>query len=350
MEVRLPRTLEEALEVKSERPEAVPIAGGTDLMVELNFDRSRPELLVDVSRLPELRTWRREDDHVFLGAGVTYARILHELPELRALAQASRSVGSPQIRNRGTVGGNLGTASPAGDALPVLAVHDAEIELVAAGGRHRRVAWDAFLLGVKRTALEPDELILGARWRVLGGPQSYSKIGTRNAMVISVAGLCLALDPETRTVRVALGSVAPTVVRAPQAEAYAAAALERAGGWDEPAPLARAEIEAFAERVAAAVSPIDDVRSTAAYRRHAVRVLARRALTWAAFLEAGAVQCGFCTPGLIVAVTDLLEHDPSPDELTVREALSGNLCRCTGYQKILDAVTVAARARREGAW
>jgi CO/xanthine dehydrogenase FAD-binding subunit len=281
MDVLLPRTLDEALEMKAEHPEAVPIAGGTDLMVELNFDRLRPELLLDVSRLPELRTWRREDGHVVLGAGVTYARIQRELQDLRALVQASRSVGSPQIRNRGTVGGNLGTASPAGDALPVLAVHEAEIELVAAGDRRRRVPWDAFLLGVKRTALEPDELILAARWRVLDGPQSYSKIGTRNAMVISVAGLCLALDPATRTVRVSLGSVAPTVVRAPQAEAFAGQALERAGGWDEPTPLARAEIEGFAERVAAAASPIDDVRGTAAYRRHAVHVLARRALAWA---------------------------------------------------------------------
>lgn len=281
MDVLLPRTLEEALEMKAERPEAVPIAGGTDLMVELNFDRRRPEAMVDVSRLPELRAWRREDGWMFLGAGVTYARIQRELKDVRALVQASRSVGSPQIRNRGTVGGNLGTASPAGDALPVLAVHDAEIELAAAGDRRRRVRWDAFLLGVKRTALEPDELILGARWQVLNGPQSFSKIGTRNAMVISVAGLCLALDPRTRTVRVALGSVAPTVVRAPDAEAYAAQALERAGVWDEPAPLPEAEIEGIAERVVAAASPIDDVRGTAAYRRHALGVLARRALGWA---------------------------------------------------------------------
>ncbi|HEX9123230.1 MAG TPA: FAD binding domain-containing protein [Actinomycetota bacterium] len=281
MDVLLPRTLEEALEMKAERPEAVPIAGGTDLMVELNFDRRRPEAMVDVSRLPELRAWRREDGWMFLGAGVTYARIQRELKDVRALVQASRSVGSPQIRNRGTVGGNLGTASPAGDALPVLAVHDAEIELAAAGDRRRRVRWDAFLLGVKRTALEPDELILGARWQVLNGPQSFSKIGTRNAMVISVAGLCLALDPRTRTVRVALGSVAPTVVRAPDAEAYAAQALERAGVWDEPAPLPEAEIEGIAELVVAAASPIDDVRGTAAYRRHALGVLARRALGWA---------------------------------------------------------------------
>jgi CO/xanthine dehydrogenase FAD-binding subunit len=110
MEVLMPRGLEEALELKAAHPEAVPIAGGTDLMVDLNFDRSRPEVMIDVSRLPELNTWRREDGNLFLGAGLTYTRALHELPEMRALAQASRSVGSPQIRNRGTIGGNLGTA------------------------------------------------------------------------------------------------------------------------------------------------------------------------------------------------------------------------------------------------
>lgn len=282
MDVLLPRTLEEALELRARRPEARPIAGGTDLMVEINFDRVRPEALLDVSWLPELREWRQEDGFVFLGAGVTYSRILRELPHLRALAQSSRGVGSPQIRNRGTVGGNLGTASPAGEAIPVLAAHDAEIGLVAAGGRERWVPWDEFVTGVKTTTLGPDELILGARWRPLGGPQSYSKVGTRNAMVISIAMLCFALDPEGRGVRVALGSVAPTAIRVPDAEAFLAAELDRAGCWDDlGAPVPASVADEFAERVAGAASPIDDVRGTAAYRRHAVRVLARRAVGWA---------------------------------------------------------------------
>jgi CO/xanthine dehydrogenase FAD-binding subunit len=282
VDVLLPRTLEEALELRAAHPEAVPIAGGTDLMVELNFDRRRPEAMLDVSRLPELRTWRADDGTVVLGAGVTYTRIQRELPQLRALVQASRSVGSPQIRNRGTVGGNLGTASPAGDAIPVLAAHDAEIGLVSAARGERWLPWEAFLLGVKRNALEADELILASRWRAPGGPQSFSKIGTRNAMVISVAALCFVLDPSTRSVRVALGSVAPTVVRAPDAEAYLAAELERAGAWDDlAAPLATRVAEEFSARVAEAASPIDDVRGTAAYRRHGLRVLARRALGWA---------------------------------------------------------------------
>src|SRR5688572_26758891 len=123
MDVYLPRTLYEALELKAVHPEALPIAGGTDVMVELNFDRQRPDALMDVSHLQELREWRRQNGSLFLGSGVTYSRIMQEMPELAALAQASRTVGSPQIRNRGTVGGNLGTASPAGDALPVLAAY-----------------------------------------------------------------------------------------------------------------------------------------------------------------------------------------------------------------------------------
>ncbi len=281
VDVLLPRTLEEALEMKAAKPEALPIAGGTDVMVELNFDLHRPEALIDICRLPELREWKRENGMIFLGAGVTYGRIMRELSELTPLTQASRTVGSPQIRNRGTVGGNLGTGSPAGDALPVLAAYDAEIELASAN-RARSVRWNEFHVGVKKTALEPDELILGARWRAVRGPGSFSKIGTRNAMVISVAGLCLVMDDDARAVRVALGSVGPTVLRASEAETFVAEELTRSGNWDDPgADLPVDAMGAFAERVAAAARPIDDVRGTAAYRRHACAVLARRALGWA---------------------------------------------------------------------
>jgi CO/xanthine dehydrogenase FAD-binding subunit len=281
VDVVLPRTLDEALERRAAEPESVPIAGGTDLMVEINFDRIRPQTLIDVSHLSELRELRSDDGEVFLGAGVTYSRILHELPHQRALAQASRGVGSPQIRNAGTIGGNLGTASPAGEALPVLAAHDAEIGLVA-DGRERWVPWNEFLVGVKRTTLQPDELILGARYRSLSGPQSYSKVGTRNAMVISIAMLCFAMDRPSRTVRVALGAVAPTAIRATDAETFLAAELERVGAWDDlTAPVPDDVADGFAERAAAAAAPIDDVRGTAAYRRRAIRVLARRALGWA---------------------------------------------------------------------
>ena len=282
MNVLSPRTLDEALASKADHPEAVPIAGGTDLMVDLNFDRRRPEWLMDLTRIPELRQWRRENGTVFLGAGVTYSRIMRELPQFQPLVQASRAVGSPQIRNRGTVGGNLGTASPAGDALPVLAAYEADVMLSKAGGQTRLVPWEQFMIGPKKTVLAPDELILGVRWTVTRGPGSFSKVGVRNAMVIAVASLCLVIDEDRRQVRVALGSVGPTILRALDAEAFAAAALAASGAWDDPAaPLPAAAAEEFGERVAAAARPIDDVRGTAAYRRHACAVLARRALRWA---------------------------------------------------------------------
>lgn len=282
MEVFLPRTLQEALDLKAAHPEAVPIAGGTDLMVELNFDRRRPPAIMDISQIPELRTWRQEDGACFLGAGVTYTRIVHELRRYAPLVQASRTVGSLQIRNRGTVGGNLGTASPAGDALPVLAAYDAEVVLGRAGKVTRALPWSQFMVGPKKTVLGPDELILGARWKTVRGPGSFSKVGVRNAMVIAIASLCLVWDDDGRSVRVALGSVGPTILRAPEAERFVAQAITGAGGWDDPrATLPASVIDGFADRAAAAARPIDDVRGTAAYRRHACVVLARRALTWA---------------------------------------------------------------------
>ncbi len=282
MDVYLPRTLEEALETKAAHPEAVPIAGGTDLMVAVNFGRLRPPAMLDVSGLSELQTWDRRNGSMSLGAGVTYSRIVRELPELVPLVQASRSVGSPQIRNRGTVGGNLGTASPAGDALPVLAAYEAEVVVGSAGGGTRKLAFDEFLTGPKATALAPHELILRMEWTVTRGTGSFSKIGPRNAMVIAVAGLCLVLDEDARGLRVALGSVGPTILRAPEAEGFAAAAIERAGAWEDPeAELPGEAIREFGERVAAAARPIDDVRGSASYRRLGCEVLARRALSWA---------------------------------------------------------------------
>jgi CO/xanthine dehydrogenase FAD-binding subunit len=264
--------------MKRDRPEAVPIAGGTDVMVAVNFDRLRPPAFLDLTRIPELSDWRQEADVCFLGAGVTYSRIIGELTEFTPLVQASRTVGSPQIRNRGTVGGNLGTASPAGDALPVLAAYEADVVVESAERGERVLPWDAFLLGPKRTALEPDELITGARWRVTAGPGSFSKVGTRNAMVIAVASLCLVLDEASRTVRVALGSVGPTIIRAREAESFLALQVS----WDDPAgDLDDPAVERFAELVAAAAQPIDDVRGTAAYRRHACGVMAGRAARWA---------------------------------------------------------------------
>ena len=281
MDVLKARSLPEALELKAAHPESVPLAGGTDLMVDLNFGRLRPPAFLDVSRLPELHTVSREDGRCFLGAGVPYSQITSELSDFVPLVQASRSVGSPQIRSRGTVGGNLGTASPAGDTLPVLAAYEAEVVL-ARRDATRVLRWDEFLRGPKQTAIAPDELIEGVRWKVFRGTGSFSKIGTRNAMVIAVASLCLVLDEDARQVRVALGSVGPTILRAGEAERLMTAELTRVGGWDDPtAVVADAAIDAFAERVVAAARPIDDVRGTAAYRRHALGVLGARSLRWA---------------------------------------------------------------------
>ena len=262
MSLYVPRSLEEALEVRAEHPEATVVAGGTDVMVGVNFGRFRPEALLDLSRVEELKGWWQEDGAVFVGAGMTFARIGRELADFPPLAAAALSVGSAQVRNRATIGGNLGTASPAGDSLPVLAAYDAAVVL-GAPGVTRKVPWDAFLLGPKRTALEPDELILGVEWKPLDGPGSFAKVGPRGAMVIAVASACLQLDGDGG-VRLALGSVAPTVIRARDAEA----------AHDDPAE--------FGRLAAAAARPIDDVRASAAYRRHVVEVLARRALEEAA--------------------------------------------------------------------
>src|SRR5438067_9609804 len=282
MDVLLPHSLDEALAMKAERPDALPIAGGTDVMVEVNFGRLRPAAFIELSHLRELATVEQQDGHLFLGSGVTYATIVKDLAAFKPLVQASRSVGSPQIRNRGTVGGNLGTASPAGDALPVLAAYDAEVVLRSRARGERSLAWHELLKGPKKTAIAPDELIMGTSWRRVRGPGSFSKIGTRNAMVIAVAGLCLVVDEDQRRVRVALGSVGPVIIRAAEAEEKVSAALAASGSWDDPTkPLPDDSVGEFAELVAAAARPLDDVRGTAVYRRHGCRVLARRAITWA---------------------------------------------------------------------
>lgn len=217
-----PRSLAESLEVKSDHPDAVPVAGGTDLMVEINARRLRPGALLDLSRVAELREWRRENGTVFVGAGVTFARIAEELGELTALAEAARSVGSRQIRNRATIGGNVATASPAGDSLPVLAAYGADVVVAARGRPLLRIPWRRFFTGPKRTVLAPDELIVGVEWPSLEGPGSFAKVGRRNATSVAVASVCVQLDASRHAARIALGSVGPTVLRAPRAEGFAA--------------------------------------------------------------------------------------------------------------------------------
>jgi len=258
VDVLTPRSLQEALRLKAERPEAVPIAGGTDVMVDLNFDRARPDALLNLNEVPELRVWGREDGSLRLGAGLTFAELMEPAlaSAVPALAEAARTVGGPQIRNRGTLGGNLGTASPAGDALPPLLVAGAEVEVASLRGK-RQLELADFLVGPKRNALAPDELVVAVRVPATQGPQTFMKIGPRNAMVIAVVSLALAVDRERDELRAAYGSAGPVplLVTAPLSE--------------------RASVP---EQVAAAARPIDDVRGTAAYRRHALKVLAARAI------------------------------------------------------------------------
>jgi len=262
MEFERPQGIDEALQARSAMPDAVVLAGGTDIMVEINFGHLRPGNVISLRRVDELRSWNAHR----IGAGVTWAQL--EAGPHRALAQAARTVGSPQIRNAGTIGGNLGTASPAGDGLPWLAALDADIELVSASRGTRRVPWNEFITGVKQTALEPDELIAAV---VLPDhmpqAQEFAKIGTRSAMVIATVNCVVARWDDGR-VAVALGSVGPTPIRARRAEELIAA---------EPEP-SEAALAEFGRLVTEEVKPISDHRSTESYRRHASGVLARRLL------------------------------------------------------------------------
>jgi CO/xanthine dehydrogenase FAD-binding subunit len=277
-----PTSWQEALDLRAERPDAVPIAGGTDVMVDINFDRRRPGALLDLGRVGELQEWSTDDGSVRLGAGVPYARIVDDLSaQLPGLAMASRTVGSPQIRVRGTVGGNLGSASPAGDAHPPLLAAGAVVEVASAARGSRQIPAAEFYTGVKRNALEPDELIAAVLIPSAAGPQQFCKIGTRNAMVIAVSAFACALHPDRQAVGTGIGSAAPTPRRALDAEAFVAGELDSAGLWDSRSELPDSLARAFGERVANAASPIDDVRGSAAYRLHSLSVMARRALTWA---------------------------------------------------------------------
>lgn len=276
-----PLTWAEALAAKAAAPALLPIAGGTDVMVDLNFDRRRPSGLLDLTRVAELGEWTVSEGTVTLGAGVTYAQVVADLPDLLpGLAMASRTVGSPQIRNRGTVGGNLGSASPAGDAHPPLLAARAVVEIESVRGR-RSIPVGDFFTGVKCSVLEPDELIRSVHVPCASGPEQFSKIGTRNAMVIAVASFALRVDVAGHRVGTGIGSAAPTPRVAAEAETFLAGALEESGAWGSGAPLPSSAVDRFADLVAAAADPIDDVRGSAAYRRHALRVMARRTLTWA---------------------------------------------------------------------
>lgn len=240
---------------------ATPLAGGTDLMVEVNFGHRRPENVVGLRRIAELKEW----DNNRIGAGVTWRRVEREGP--KAYAQAARTVGSPQIRNAATIGGNLGTASPAGDGHPFLAAVGACIEVASPSGR-RLIPWSEFFVGPKKNALEDGELITAVVLpERLPERHEFGKVGVRNAMVIATV-CCVVTRDGDGTTTVALGSVGPTPIRVPEAEEMISA---------ESSPSEAALVE-FGRLVSAGVRPITDHRSTEEYRRHASGVLARRLL------------------------------------------------------------------------
>jgi CO/xanthine dehydrogenase FAD-binding subunit len=275
MTVLLPTSIEEAVAALTD-PDAELLAGGTDFMVEVNAGHRRPQAIIALERIDELKRWERVGDTVRLGAGVTYTQMLD--PDLArlvpALAHAARTVGSPQIRNAGTLGGNLGTSSPAGDTLPVLAALDAVVEVQGPTGR-RQVALPDFVTGPKRNALLPGELVVAVELPVLRGHQEFRKVGVRNAMVIAVASMAFAVDEAGRNVRCALGAVGPVPLRADEAETWLADRID----WDRAALDDPADLERFGDLVTEASRAIDDHRGTATYRTHAIGVLARRAAT-----------------------------------------------------------------------
>ena len=258
MEVFTPRTLDEALRLKAEHPEARFIQGGTDVMVELTFGGSRPRAIVNLAELAELRGWSRDNGSLRLGAGLTYteamtAPLADTLPRARRGGPHRRLAADPEPRHDRREPRH---GVPAGDALPPLLVERAEVELASIHGV-RAIPLEEFLVGVKRTALEPDELITAVRLAPSGGAQTFMKVGPRNAMVIAICSLAVVVDADRGEVRAAFGSAAVTarLVTVPLAEAAS-----------------------LPERVVDAAAPIDDVRATAAYRRHALTVLASRAL------------------------------------------------------------------------
>ena len=277
MTVAIPLTIREALDALKTTPDARLIQGGTDMMVEINFNHLKPNNVIALRRVQELRAWKKNaNGTVTIGAGVPYQEMeMGELKQLLpALAEAARTVGSPQIRAAGTLGGNLGTCSPAGDGLPVLFALDAVIHLQSVEAS-RDLSIHEFMLGVKRNAKASNEIITSVTVPLLDGWQGYAKVGVRNAMVISVASSCLAIDKPSNSVRIALGAVGPTIIRCRDAELWLSGQFD----FSTTSAIDTAVAKEFGRRVALESKPIDDHRSTAEYRRHAVGVLAQRLIT-----------------------------------------------------------------------
>ena len=276
MTVIVAKELATALSALREHGDARLIQGGTDLMVEINFNHVKPTTMISLRDIESLRTIRSNQPSVLsIGSGVPYSIIEGEpvLTDIPALAQAARTVGSPQIRAAGSLGGNLGTCSPAGDTLPVMFALDAMIHLNTVDSA-RVVSIHDFMTGVKRSVRQHDEIITSIDFPVIKGWQGYSKVGVRNAMVISVASACLVADHENADVRIALGSVGPTIIRCREAETW----LKTTHDLSSRKSISLDVANEFGRRAASESSPIDDHRSTAQYRRHAISVLASRLL------------------------------------------------------------------------
>ena len=278
MPVLIPRNVDELVEVFQNHPSAKLLAGGTDFMVEVNLHGRKPDTMISLRQVKELSEWsvRPSQARITIGAGVPYAEMeVGEIARLvPALAQAARTVGSPQIRAAGTLGGNLGTCSPAGDSLPVLAALNATIHVIGPEG-NRDIDFVDFMVGVKKNCLQPSEFVHSVSIPIVDGWQGYAKVGTRNAMVISTASACLVRDSDEGFVSIALGSVGPTIIRAHSAEAW----LMKTTSLRAGAQLEASVAQEFGRRVSLESRPIDDHRSTADYRRHAIGVLAQRLLT-----------------------------------------------------------------------
>jgi xanthine dehydrogenase iron-sulfur cluster and FAD-binding subunit A len=464
-----PPNLDETLRLLAEhREQARLLAGGTDLMIELERGIRSPKVIIDISRVPNLDIITQDDQQrIHLGPLVTHNQVVgSQLCNNRAfpLVKACWEVGSPQIRNRGTIAGNLVTASPANDTIPPLWALDALVTLKSERG-NRTLSLAEFFQGVRQTALQPDEMIIDISFAAMTGDQvgTFLKLGLRRAQAISVVNVAVVLRMLADTVtqaRITLGSVAPTIVRATDAERFLTGKV-----------LTRDVMERAGALTAQTIAPIGDVRGSAEYRRymaetftrHALETLAegterdtmppRPAMLWGntsgrfpspsdnghlvthtagssdepivttingetktifgandksllrmlredahltgtkegcaegecgactvlldgiavmscvvpaprahgshivtiegvadgdslhpvqqAFIDEGAVQCGYCTPGFIMSGVVLMDECRRPTRDDIKQAITGNLCRCTGYYKILQALEKA---------
>lgn len=275
MTIFSPRSLPEALDIANSHPTARLLAGGTDTMVEINFRHYEPTDIISLRHVRELHAFERIGDTYRVGSAIPYREFEKgSYAHLsQALSEAARTVGSPQIRAAGTIGGNLGTCSPAGDTLPVLSALDAQVELTSVNGI-RLLSIHDFMVGVKRNARESNEIITAIHFPKIDGYQGYAKVGVRNAMVISIASACLIHDSKNRQVAIALGAVGPTIIRCRESEAW----LSENADLSTRSPISADVASEFARRVSAEARPITDHRSTAEYRKHAVGVLAQRLL------------------------------------------------------------------------